>query len=227
MNEHNTWARHLLQYYKELQPPPRLPGNIEWLYPQQNPGVISVVESFCHKFYNDSQERTLMLGINPGRFGAGITGVNFTASRQLEDYCGIEHPFKKRSELSAEFIYEVINAYGGAQAFYAHFFIGSVCPLGFIKGGKNINYYDDKELMQTVQPFIIRNMERLLSYKVNKKRVICIGGEKNYKYLSALNEKFNWFKTIDIVPHPRFIMQYRRKYLDQYIDQYLEVLKKK
>jgi len=227
MNDHNTWARHLLNYYKELQPPAKLPNKVEWLYPQQNQEVISVVESFCNKFYDDSKERTLLLGINPGRFGAGITGVNFTAAKQLEDYCGIEHPFQKRSELSAEFIYEMIKAYGGVQPFYAHFFIGSVCPLGFIKGGKNINYYDDRELLQTVEPFIIANMVRLLAYKVNRKRVICIGGEKNYKYLSALNEKHKWFKTIDIVPHPRFIMQYRRKYLDQYIDQYLEVLKKK
>ncbi|HJW18274.1 MAG TPA: uracil-DNA glycosylase family protein [Flavisolibacter sp.] len=227
MNDDNTWARHLINYYKELQPPAKLPNKVEWLYPQQNPEVISVVETFCNKFYTDSKERTVLLGINPGRFGAGITGVNFTASKELEEYCGIEHPFKKRSELSAEFIYKVINAYGGARSFYAQFFIGSVCPLGFIKEGKNINYYDDKDLVKAVQPFIIRNMERFLAYNVDRKRVICIGGEKNYKFLSALNEKHKWFKTIEIVPHPRFIMQYRRKYLGEYIDQYLEVLQKK
>jgi hypothetical protein len=227
MNQQNTWARHLLQYYKELQPPARLPAHIEWLYPQQQPEVIDIVETFCHRFYNDSKERTLLLGINPGRFGAGITGVNFTASKELEEDCGIDNPFPKRSELSAEFIYKVIRAYGGVQAFYEHFFMGSVCPLGFVKNGKNINYYDDKELLQTVQPFIIRNLQRLLSFKVNRERVICIGGEKNYKYVSGLNEKYKWFETIDIVPHPRFIMQYRRKYLDEYIDQYLQVLEKK
>jgi hypothetical protein len=227
MNDENTWAQHLINYYKELQPPVELPNNVEWLYPQQNPEVISIVETFCNKFYDDSKERTLLLGINPGRFGAGITGVNFTASKELEEYCDIDHPFKKRSELSAEFIYKVINAYGGVKPFYAQFFIGSVCPLGFIKGGKNINYYDDRDLMKAVQPFITRNMERFLSYKVNRKRVICIGGEKNFKYLSALNEKHKWFKTIEIVPHPRFIMQYKRKYLDEYVNQYLEVLKKK
>jgi hypothetical protein len=227
MKDQKTWAGHLIKYYTELQPPAKLPNKIEWLYPQQDPEVLSVVETFCNKFYDDDNERTVLLGINPGRFGAGITGVNFTASKELEEYCGIKHPFKKRSELSAEFIYKVINAYGGVRPFYNQFFIGSVCPLGFTKEGKNINYYDDKDLMQAVQPFITRNMERFLSYNVNRNRVICIGGEKNYKYLSALNEKHNWFKTIDIVPHPRFIMQYRRKYLHEYINQYLEVLKKK
>ena len=40
------------------------------------------------------------------------------------------------------------------SAFYANYFIGAVCPLGFMKDGKNINYYDDKKLQQAVTPFI-------------------------------------------------------------------------
>jgi hypothetical protein len=222
-----TWADHLISYYKNLRPPENLPNDIEWLYPQQQPRVIEIVEAFYNKFYSDQNPRTLLLGINPGRFGAGVTGVNFTAPRQLSMYCGIEHPFKDQSELSAEFIYEMILAYGGVKKFYSRFFIGSVCPLGFVQHAKNLNYYDDKDLLQAVEPFIIRSMKELLSFGADHHKCICIGGEKNYKYLSSLNGRHKWFKTITTVPHPRFIMQYRRRQKDLYIQEYLEQLKKK
>ena len=222
-----TWAQHILSFYKNLQPPEKLPHHIEWLYPQQSEVVVNIVEKFCTKFFTDQKERTLLIGINPGRLGAGVTGVNFTAPKQLSLYCGIEHPFKNGTELSAEFIYDVIAAYGGVKEFYSHFFMTSVCPLGFVQHGKNLNYYDDKALLQTVEPFIVENLNRLIAFKTNREHCICIGGEKNYKYLSSLNQKHNWFKTIHVVPHPRFIMQYKRKLKDGFIEQYLEVLKKK
>lgn len=221
------WADHLISFYKNLNPPGHLPNGVQWLLPFQNTDVLKTVELFSRKFYSDEKERTLLLGINPGRLGGGITGINFTAPKQLSQYCQIEHTFKNGSELSAEFIYEMINAYGGVKKFYSQFFIGAVCPLGFVQNKKNINYYDDKKLQHTVAPFIIESMNALLSTGVNKQLCICIGGEKNFKYLAALNEKQKWFKHIESVPHPRFIMQYRRKQKDEYIQQYIEVLKNK
>jgi hypothetical protein len=222
----HTWSEALFNFYRHLQPPRKLPAGVEWLYPQQQPEVMDVVKRFLDKYYNDHQPRKLMLGINPGRFGAGITGVNFTAARQLTEECCIDHPFKQGSELSAEFIYEAIRAFGGPGEFYSRFFISSVCPLGFVKGGKNINYYDDKELQKAVEPFIIENMERLLLLPVDRSRCICIGGEKNYRYFSALNEKKGWFENVTSVPHPRFIMQYKRKQKEEYVRLYLEELNK-
>lgn len=221
-----TWAEHLIAFYQNLKPLRKLPDDIEWLYPQKDAAVMNIVQQFLHKYYNDNNPRQLLIGINPGRFGAGVTGVNFTAPKQLEEYCGIDHPFKKQSELSAEFIYDMITAYGAAEKFYSHFFISSVCPLGFVKHGKNINYYDDKELLKTVEPFIIRNLKSLIDFKVDKKKCFAIGGEKNFKYLSALNGRFHWFEEIIPLPHPRFIMQYRRKQKQQFIQQYVQSITK-
>ncbi|MEO6069613.1 MAG: uracil-DNA glycosylase family protein [Chitinophagaceae bacterium] len=218
-----NWAEGLLQFYTTLMPASSLPNDVQWLYPQRQPEVVSLMKTFFQKFFNDSQPRTLLLGINPGRFGAGVTGVNFTAPKQLVRYCDIPHPLSQ-TELSAEFIYEMIQAFGGASAFYQDYFIGSVCPLGFVKGGKNINYYDEKELQVAVEPFIVENLHKLLALNVSKEKCICIGGEKNYKYLSSLNEKHQFFKKIIAVPHPRFIMQYRRKQKDDFIIQYLQAL---
>ena len=187
---------------------------------------MKIFETFLYKYFNDNSPRRILLGINPGRFGAGVTGINFTAPRQLKEFCGIDHEFKKQSELSAEFIYEMITAYGGTENFYSKFFIGSVCPLGFIKNGKNINYYDDRELLKTVEPFVIKSLKQLLDFNVDRKNCLVIGGEKNYKYLISLNERFGWFDEITPLPHPRFIMQYRRKQKLQFIQQYLQFIGK-
>lgn len=187
---------------------------------------MEIFRQFTDLYYDDNKPRKLMLGINPGRFGAGVTGVNFTAPRQLKNVLGIDHPFRDQSELSAEFIYAMIEAYGGAKAFYSHFFIGSVCPLGFVKNGKNINYYDDPALLGAVEPFIISNLQKLLEAPVDRKKVFSIGGEKNFKYLNRLNQKMNWFEEILPLPHPRFIMQYRRKQVPQFIHQYLQLITK-
>lgn len=222
-----TWAEYLFDFYSSLHPTQELPNGIQWLYPQQSDEVLQLVKTFLQKYFSDADKRQLIFGINPGRFGAGVTGINFTAAKQLTEECRIEHSFGKRSELSAEFVYAFINAYGGPDKFYKDFFIGSVCPLGFVKGGKNINYYDDKDLQKTVEPFIVKNIERLLLFPVERSRCLCMGGEKNFNYLSALNNRFCWFNEIVPLPHPRFIMQYRRKEVPAYVQVYLDALKKK
>jgi hypothetical protein len=118
----------------------------------------------------------------------------------------------------------MIQAAGGPAAFYRQCFIGSVCPLGFVRNGTNINYYDDQELLRSVEPFIIEQMHRLLSFPYQRKRCICIGGEKNFKYLQKLNARHHWFDEIVPVPHPRFIMQYRRRFVNDYVVQYLRAM---
>lgn len=218
-------ANQLINFYKTIQPPSPLPKGVEVLFPQQDKEVIRIVTSFFKKFYNDNQKRQLIFGINPGRFGAGITGINFTAPKQLTEICGISHSFKPQSELSAEFIYEVIERYGGAKKFYGDYFITSVSPLGYVKDGINLNYYDDKKLLSRAKPFIISTIQQQISFGFNTDRCICVGGAKNFEFFSALNEEYQFFKTIIRLPHPRFIQQYRRKQKENYIHQYLSALR--
>ena len=246
-----SMADKLTGFYGSLKPP-HLPKGIEILFPQKDEQVRELSKKFFTKYFDDHKQRSLMLGINPGRFGAGITGVNFTAPKQLKHACGIDHHFKLSSELSAEFIYDMIAEYGGPKKFYQDWFIGAVCPLGFVsktspspsKGGegtppisgssaqkeetpagKNINYYDDKKLLAAVTPFIVDCIDKQMSMGFNRKRCLCIGGEKNFKFLSSLNNEHKWFKEIVPLPHPRFILQYRRKQKDKYIHQYLSALR--
>ena len=219
-----TFANEIIHFYKNLKPPAQLPGNIEWLLPQKDENVLNSIGLFYNKYYNDNRTRSLIFGINPGRFGAGTTGINFTAPKQLKEYCKIEHAFKNQTELSAEFVYEMIIAYGGCEKFYGDFIVSAVSPLGFVKNGKNVNYYDDKELLNAVTPFIVDCFNQQTKWNINREKCFCIGGEKNFKFLSVLNEKYKWFNEIIPLPHPRFIMQYRRKQKQKFIDQYLQVL---
>lgn len=218
-------ADKLIHFYKTIEPPKNLPEGIEILFPQNDPNVRSVIKQFFKKFYNDNNSRHFIFGINPGRFGAGTTGINFTAPKQLKEYCGIDHPFKPQTELSAEFIYEMIDRYGGPEEFYKKYFISAVSPLGYIKNGINVNYYDDNKLMNALTPFIIASIQKQISFDFKTDRCICIGGEKNFKFLSALNKEYHFFDSIVPLPHPRFILQYRRKKKEDYIHQYLSALR--
>ena len=220
-----VFAQRIINFYRSLEPP-RLPKGIEILFPQENKDVMKVVETFFCKFYNDTKPRHLIFGINPGRFGAGTTGINFTAPKQLKEFCGIDHFFKSQTELSAEFIYESIQAYGGVEKFYANYFITSVSPLGFLKNGLNLNYYDDKKLQTIATPFIINSIQKQISLGFKTDFCICIGGDKNLKFFSALNQEYEFFDEIVPLPHPRFIMQYRRKQKESYVHQYLLALRR-
>jgi len=220
-----AFAEMIINFYRSLEPP-RLPKGIEILFPQENKEVMKVVETFFCKFYNDTNPRHLIFGINPGRFGAGTTGINFTAPKQLKEFCGIDHSFKSQTELSAEFIYESIQAYGGVEKFYANYFVTSVSPLGFLKNGLNLNYYDDKKLQTIATPFIINSIQKQISLGFKTDFCICIGGDKNLKFFSALNQEYEFFDEIVPLPHPRFIMQYRRKQKESYVHQYLLALRR-
>jgi hypothetical protein len=183
-----------------------------------------VSASFYRKYYDDRDARTAIIGINPGRFGAGVTGVPFTDPVKLETVCGIPNDFPKRSELSADFMHAVIAKSGGPERFFSRFYITSVCPLGFTRGGVNLNYYDDPELQRRCGPFIVDCFRQQLDFGVDASRAFCLGRGENARYLTALNRLHGFFREIIVLPHPRWIMQYRRRSRDEYIAHYVEAI---
>lgn len=218
----------LKKHFNELvERLPPLPGEVEWLMPlREIPETTRVFELFLDMFYPDSSPRTLILGINPGRFGSGVTNVSFTDPVRLEQDCGIPNSFPKREELSAQFVYRVIQAFGGVQAFYRHFFIHSVVPFGFVKGGKNYNYYDEKPLQDAMIPYIKFHLEGLLDLGMSREVCYCLGEGKNFRFLSGMNEREGYFDKIIPLSHPRFIMQYRRKQVEDFVEKYVKELQK-
>lgn len=219
-----TFAQRAIIFFNhlELQLPVSL--HIEVLNPYKNPEVKSCVDQFFTKYFNDHRKRIFIMGINPGRFGGGLTGISFTDPVALRKFCSIENNFGSKRELSSEFIYMMIEKYGGVKKFYRNFFISAVCPLGFMKGNLNYNYYDDKKLQKAVTSFIKKTFLQQIEIGAKKDALIVIGANKNRKFVESLNNEMKFFDKIISLEHPRFIMQYRRKKLQQYIDQYLNVL---
>ena len=165
----------------------------------------------------------MIFGINPGRFGGGITGIPFTDPVRLQEACGIDNPFKKQAELSSVFVYKMIDAFGGPREFYSRFFITALSPLGFTKEGKNLNYYDDRQLLTSIQPFVCRTIEQQLQIFPSSV-AYCMGEGTNYKIFQKINQDKAYFESIVPLPHPRWIMQYRRKKLDEYVALYVNRL---
>ena len=226
-----TFAQQVIQFNSSLQLTTTLPANIGIMNPfAENPHALAVSSAFYQKFYNDTKPRKLILGINPGRHGAGVTGIPFTDTKRLAEFCDMTIPDVSTHEISSVFVYEVIQQYGGVQAFYKDLYINSISPLGFVikdKIGreKNYNYYDSKTLTKVLKPFIIQSIKAQLDFGIDTHTCYCLGTGKNYKFLSALNEEMGFFENIIALEHPRYIMQYKSKQKQFYIDRYLEVLK--
>jgi Domain of unknown function (DUF4918) len=198
----------------------KLPRHVEVMDVYKDVEVQKTCRQFYSKYYNDQQPRILLLGINPGRYGGGITGIPFTDPINLEKFCSIQNNWKKQQELSSLFIYEMIEAFGGTQLFYQQFYISAVSPLGFVKEGKNLNYYDDKLLLKRIEPFVIKWLKQQIEFGLNTNVCFCIGEGENFKYLNKLNDKHQFFHQVKSLPHPRFIMQYRLKKKQDYIQLY-------
>lgn len=220
-----TVAEKIIQFNDSLKPPKGLPKEVVVMNPYKDAKAKELAATFYQKYYNDTNERSILFGINPGRFGGGVTGVPFTDPIKLEHDCDIPNELDKRAELSSRFVYEVIHAYGGPVSFYKKYFISALSPLGFIQDGKNLNYYDIPNWKTLFETYALERIKEQLSFPINTQVAYCIGQGKNLQFLSYLNEKYHLFRRIKTVPHPRWVMQYRLKRKDEFIDQYLEALK--
>jgi hypothetical protein len=226
-----TFADKIIAYNAQLEYTGSLPDGIQIMNPFKAPAALEYSHLFYKKYYDDAQPRRLILGINPGRFGGGITGIPFTDPKRLADVCGIPYTGEKAHEPSSVFVYEVIEAMGGPEAFYQQFYINSLCPLGFTKSapaGKvvNYNYYDSKELTAAVYDFIIQNIQQHIAMGLRTDTVFCLGTGQNYEFLDKLNQKMGFFGNIVPLDHPRFVMQYRAKRKAEYVEKYRELLTK-
>jgi len=226
-----TFADRVIEFNRTLRFTKELPEGISIMNPfLESSEALRVSEIFYRKYYSDNRKRKIILGINPGRFGAGITGIPFTDIKRLKDVCGIDVEGISSHETSSVFVYDLIERYGGPDQFYSNFYINSVCPLGFVKlnnRGKevNYNYYDDRELTMTVMDFITESLKSQLSFGIERSTGYCLGTGKNFSFLAKLNEKLDLFDRVIPLEHPRYIMQYRLKSKENYINSFLKLLR--
>lgn len=219
MNSQETFAQKAFHFYTTLKAP-ALPPEIMAMNPYQDPEVKNIVQQFLNKFYADNQKRIYVFGINPGRFGAGLTGITFTDPVALRDFCGLPNDLGLRRELSSEFVYQFISRWGGVHKFYRDFFLTAVSPLGFLKEEINYNFYDQPELLRCLRPFLLQTISQQLEFGANRKVAIILGSGKNSQAFQELNQGGRFFEKVYALEHPRFILQYRRKRVGEYLKKY-------
>ncbi|MBB4808212.1 hypothetical protein HNP38_003553 [Chryseobacterium defluvii] len=133
-----TFANRVIEFNRNLQYSGNLPEDFQVLNPHlDNPETMKVMQEFYHKYYNDSNQRKFIIGINPSRHGAGVTGVPFTDTKRLESACGIVMKSAHTHEISSVFIYDMIGHYGGVEEFYRDCYINSPFPLAIVRKSKN------------------------------------------------------------------------------------------
>src|SRR6266567_5643488 len=98
-------ADRILSFQKKLRLEIKLPGGEQVMNPYQEGNASALCKKFYKTFYNDNAPRTMILGINPGRHGGGITGIPFTDPVKLEKFCGIPNDLPRKAELSADFMH--------------------------------------------------------------------------------------------------------------------------
>lgn len=225
-----TFADRVIEFNKNLSYRGNLPKGFEVLNPYlDNPETITVMQKFYHKYYDDSNNRKFIIGINPSRHGAGVTGVPFTDTKRLESICGITMSSARTHEVSSVFMYDMIADYGGVDLFYKDIYINSPFPLAIVRktknGWVNANYYDDKELFEAVKNFMIESLKQHVGLNLDTSEVFILG-KKNAEFISKLNKEAKLFEKMTVLEHPRYIQQYKSKDRQLFIDKYILALKK-
>lgn len=227
--QQKVFAEKVIDFNKSLHFKGQLPKGFQVLNPYlDNPETIQVMQQFYYKFYNDTNQRKFMIGINPSRHGAGVTGVPFTDTKRLEMACGISMTSAHTHEVSSVFMYDMIESFGGVEAFYKLFYINSPFPLAIVKqttsgNWLNANYYDDKKLFESVKDFMIQSLQQHISLGLDTSEVFILG-KKNASFINLLNQEHKLFQKLTILEHPRYIEQYKSKDKQLYIDKYISIL---
>ncbi|MCX7930890.1 MAG: DUF4918 family protein [Chlorobi bacterium] len=216
-----TFGKSFLDWLDTLQLPVALPLGYELLEPYKKSEVRAAVTAFAERYYADANPRVGVFGINPGRFGAGLTGLSFTDPYALGKLCGIQHTLGDGREISATFVYETIEAFGGVERFYRQFYLSALVPFGFTRDGRNVNFYDEPNLERSVLPLIAEWLQQQQQFPLCREVGIILGSGKLRRIAEKLNEKHRLFDRLVVLDHPRFIMQYRRTQLRRYVEQYV------
>ena len=175
-----------------------------------------VHNNYLSKFGNLGA-KTILLGMNPGPWGMGQTGVPFGDVTKATDYLGLSgkvgspeklHPKRpviglecERGEVSGTRLWGIIEEmFGSAERAHQHFFVVNHCPLlMFDANGSNLT--PDKlrgEAATRLLSLCDEHLRQVVSI-LGAERVIGVGAyaEKQAKKALAGNDV-----EIDRIPHP-------------------------
>jgi len=154
-----------------------------------------VIQQFNRRYYADGAPKVVLCGINPGRLGAGKTGVPFIDFASLSAMLpGIN---RHDSERSAGFFYDVVQSIG-VQTFYQHFYVTNISWVGYSHNNKNVNY---DQLPSTAKAWVYE-MFRLEMETISPTTIIALGGVVS----DTLHECFGDtdMDISQVLPHPNY-----------------------
>ncbi|HZL11862.1 MAG TPA: uracil-DNA glycosylase family protein [Prolixibacteraceae bacterium] len=183
----------------------------------KNVGILSefldnknnIIE-FHKKYVQPNSPKIVMCGINPGRRGAGITGIPFidtnSLSKMLPD---ISNP---KTEKSAKFFFSIIEEFG-INGFYRNVHVTNMSWFGFyeLDKGTNINY---NSLPTEIQNDLIDKFVEEMDF-INPNVIIPIGDIVNWELLYNLKVKNRL--NAEIGPrlyHPAYRLVDRKTYIE-------------
>jgi hypothetical protein len=190
-----------------------------------NIGILSdfcnnkeVMLEFYHRYIEPNEPKIVLCGINPGKCGAGQTGVPFFDFNSLSKI--LPNIKRNDTEKSAQFMYSIIEHFG-VDDFFKNFYLSNISCIGFynLRTGKNINYY---ELPLRIQLFLVDNFSKNMR-SIKPKIIIPLSEavEKNLKMDLSHEQKI----TVEIgnrLSHPS--TKYAKK--DDYIERLKQYLNK-
>ena len=121
----------------------------------------------------------------------------------------------------------MIEAYGGPSVFFSKYYISAVSPLGYLRDGTNLNYYDIKGYKRLFEKYAVGEIRKQFDLGLSRKTAFSIGKGQNIQFLNWLNRKYDLFESIVALPHPRWVMQYRLKRKDELIREYVDILSRR
>ncbi|WP_409305568.1 uracil-DNA glycosylase family protein [Peribacillus sp. SCS-155] len=181
---------------------------------------VNLVHKFYSAYYKEERERIVLCGINPGRLGAGKTGVPFIDFASLSYLLpGID---TADSELSATFIFSIINKLGYG-VFFNKVYLTNISWFGFSKEGRNYNYYRLPNHLQTqFTNGFIKEMEI-----VKPKTIIPLSKqvEKTINRMQVQNLINPQILIAQALAHPYYYSNFRTRY-NRGIKTYIEAIEK-
>jgi len=171
-----------------------------------------VISEFYRLYIESNKPKIVICGINPGRFGAGKTGIPFldfySLSKIFPNMNGIP---KEKPEKSANFIFSIIEQFG-INNFFKQFYLTNISCIGFYnkKTKQNVNYY---ALPLKIQLFLFENFSKEINY-IEPKIIIPLGKEVEKNLINDLkHEQIINTEIGTCLPHPS--TKYAKK--DDYI----------
>lgn len=222
--QQSTFGTKVRDFLLGLSLPVPLPDGFEVIDPYRHGEVRRVVTEFTTQYYHGDHQRLSVWGINPGRFGAGLTGLAFTDPEAVRTAAGIATSITGRRELSAEYVWQVVQAYGGPSAFFSDVYLSALCPLGFLRNGTNINFYDDRPFTEALVPTLVEWISTQISAGLRTDVCIVLGTGRLKQVMERYLQPQLPFRTVIFLEHPRYIMQYRRAHVGDYVQRYVDTL---